>query len=295
MTNIEFEAIGTHWFIEIYDELDPNDLEDLKTKVVEYCSEFENKYSRFKEHSIVSKLNREKLLHKPSKEFIEILNLGKDAKTISDGHFDITVATVLENLGYDSNYSFESKNNIVEKNLNFDKDKVILSENTKIDLGGIGKGYLVDRVADVIRTEGVKHFFINAGGDIFATSNFEDSIEFTLENPFALDEMIGTIEIQNRSLASSSGKRRKWKDQKTGKESNHLVDMRNEENVSEVAGVYIEGATATNADIASTCLFISPRELYDNIAKFYGIEYLVVMEDKSFIKSDKYNGKLVKS
>lgn len=295
MTNFEFEAIGTHWFIEIYDELDPNDLDDLKTKVIEHCAEFENKYSRFKEHSIVSKLNREKFLQKPSIEFIEILNLGKDAKVISDGHFDIAVATVLENLGYDAEYSFESKDNIVEKEIEFNKDQVKLSENTKIDLGGIGKGYLVDSVADVIRTEGIKHFFINAGGDIFATSNFDEPIEFTLENPFALDEMIGTIEIKNGSLASSSGKRRKWKDQKTGKESHHLVDMKKNDNVSEVAGVYIEGLSATNADIASTCLFISPKELYPEISKFYGIEYLVVMEDKSFIKSDKYSGKLIQS
>src|SRR6185369_3213702 len=140
MTNFEFEAIGTHWYIEIYDEIDPNDLEILKTKIIECCNESEHKYSRFKDTSIISKLNREKILNNPSFELLEILNLGKDAKDISDGHFDITVATVLENLGYDANYSFESKNNIVEKNLEFDKNTVKLSKNTKVDLGGIGKG-----------------------------------------------------------------------------------------------------------------------------------------------------------
>jgi len=295
MKTLEFEAIGTHWYIEFYDEIDPNDFESLQQKIKEYCSEFEHKYSRFKDTSILSKLNKEKILHNPSHEFLELLNLGKDAKVITDGHFDITVGTILENMGYDKDYSFKEKDKKVEKELKFTKDKVELSENTKIDLGGIGKGYLIDLVSDLIKGEGIKYFFINAGGDIYATSNFDEPIEFALENPFAIDEMIGTIEIKNKGLASSSGNRRKWKDPKTGKVHHHLVDMKDNSNINTIAGIYIEGPSATNADIASTCLFVSPKELYENISKFYGIEYLVVYSDQSYKKSEKYNGKLLLS
>lgn len=293
MKSFEFEAIGTHWFIEVYDEVDSNDFEIILKKIIEYCKEFENKYSRFKDTSILSKLKKDKVLLNPPPEFIELLTLGKDAKEISDGHFDIAVGTVLENLGYDKDYSFESKEQKVEKEIKFSSEKIEISENTRIDLGGIGKGYLIDRVSELLMNEGIKFFFINAGGDIYATSNENESIEFALENPFELDEMIGTIEVKNKALASSSGNRRKWKDQKTGKEHHHLVDMKENKNVNTVAGIFVEGTNATNADIASTCLFISEKELYSKIAKFYGIEYLVVYSDKSFTKSDNYNGKLL--
>lgn len=292
MINFEFEAIGTHWFIETYDEIDPNDFEILKEKVIACCRDFEHKYSRFKDESILSKLNREKLLQNPSVEFLDLITLGNDAKMITDGHFDITVATVLENLGYDKDYSFKEKNQKVEKDLEFSSKEIKLSKNSKIDLGGVGKGFLIDKVSDLLKEEGVKYFFINAGGDIFATSNYDKPIEFVLENPFDTTEMIGTIEIMNKSIASSSSNRRRWKDKKTGKENHHLIDMKDEKNIDTVAGVYIEAPTATAADIASTCIFISPKEDYKRISDFYNAEFLVVFNDQSFIRSDKYNGKL---
>ncbi|MEO6729107.1 MAG: FAD:protein FMN transferase [Candidatus Dojkabacteria bacterium] len=292
MKSFEFEAIGTHWFIEVYDDIVANDFEIILEKIVEHCKVFENNYSRFKDTSLVSKLNKDKVLNNPSAEFIEILELGKNAKEITDGHFDIAVGKVLENKGYDAVYSFKSKESKIEKEIIFSKDKIELSENTRIDFGGIGKGYLIDRVSELIMKEGIKYFFINAGGDIYATSNEDEPLEFALENPFALDEMIGTIEIKNKALASSAGNRRKWKDQK-GKEHHHLIDMKDNKNINTVKGIFIEGTTTTNADIASTCLFVSPKEMYDKIAKFYGIDYLVVYSDKSFLKTDNYNGKLL--
>ena len=41
-------------------------------------------------------------------------------------------------------------------------------EDTEIDFGGIGKEYAVDRVADLLQTEGIKSGFVNLGGDLRA-------------------------------------------------------------------------------------------------------------------------------
>ncbi|MEP7104109.1 MAG: FAD:protein FMN transferase [Candidatus Dojkabacteria bacterium] len=289
MKEITFEAIGTHWHIEIYDQVD---LKTIEKNIIDCCREFESNYSRFKETSLLSKLNKEKTFLNPSSEFLELLELGSKAKEITDGRFDIAVGTVLENLGYDSKYSFTSKESIVEKEVNVNSEQVTISQNTRIDLGGIGKGFLIDKIANLIKDYDIKYFFINAGGDIYSTSNFDKPIEFSLENPFVLDEAIGTIEIKDKALASSSSNRRSWKDIKTGKKFNHLIDMNKGENVENVAGIFVEGLNATNADIASTCLFISPIDAYRKIADFYNIEFLAVFTDKSYIKSNNYSGKL---
>ena len=39
----------------------------------------------------------------------------------------------------------------------------------KIDLGGIAKGYAIDRASDVMKKHGMKNFFVNGGGDIYVS------------------------------------------------------------------------------------------------------------------------------
>ena len=60
----------------------------------------------------------------------------------------------------------------------------------------------------------------------------------------------------------------------------------------EVSGVYTFGNSATDSDLASTALFVSPKELYGQIAKHFNVEYLVVFKNKSYLKSEQYPGEL---
>lgn len=293
---IKFQAIGTHWYIKIFDDISTKDFQIMEQKIVNTVNDFENNYSRFKDDSLVSVLNKEKKCIGASYEFITLINLGLKAKEITEGHFDIAVGGVLEDMGYDSMYSFESKTtkNSSVRNVEIKGKEIIVGENTRIDLGGIGKGYLIDKVKELIIENNIKYFFINAGGDIYATSDFEKPIKFALENPFNLTEMIGEIEIKNQSIASSSNARRNWTDKKTNKKFCHLIDMKSQNTVTSTSAVYTLSKTATNADIASTCLFISPKSLHENISKYYGVEYMIVFEDKSFLKTINYPVELVK-
>src|SRR5260221_221734 len=287
---LEFEGIGTHWRIEIFNKLasSNNIFSELKTIV----EDFENNYSRFKEISLLSQLNKNKSFNNPSEEFSKLLKIGEDAKRITHGHFDIAVGNVLEKMGYDSNYSFKStKLNNIETQIHITPSEIKIGENTRIDLGGIGKGFEIDKIKDFLINKNIEYFFINAGGDIYATSINENPIEFFLENPFDNTQAIGKVLIMNESIAASSPSRRKWKDQ-NNKEFNHLVDMVSKNNVKDIAGVFTLGKSALETDIASTAFFVSNSKLYEDIAKFYNVEFMIVYSDGTFARSPNYKVEL---
>jgi len=288
-----FQGIGTHWWIKIFDNFDEDYFQQLKLQVNFCIKDFENLYSRFISTSFISRLNINKYLVNPSEELISLLELGISTNKVTKGHFNLTVGKILENMGYDSEYSFQSKEEIyVEDYIKIDKNNVVIGPNTKIDLGGIGKGFLINKLKLFLEKAGVRYYFINGGGDIYATSNKGKPIEFVLENPFNLSEIIGKINIKNQSIASSSSSRRKWIDLKNGVTRNHLVNMITKQNITDVVAVYVQGNNSISADISSTAIFVSPKSLYLEISNFFHIEYLVVLNDKTYLKSKNYTGEL---
>lgn len=288
MHKLSFAAIGTNWYIEIFEELERSRLGEVSSKIAAICEDFEVNYSRFRKNSLISKLNDLKKI-RGTTELLELLELGAEAREVTDGHFDIAVASALENLGYDANYSFTERDQDYEKTVFIsgkgDKSEISLSQNTRIDLGGIGKGFLIDKVAKLLKNLGVKYYFINAGGDIFCTSDSEEPIVFGLQNPFNKREIIGKVSLKNQALAASGTSKRAWKTKNTGKQAHHLIDMQSGESVDSTQAVFVEGATATAADIASTAIFVSPRSRHTSIATHYDIAYMLVFPDKKFTKS----------
>lgn len=275
-TLITFSSIGTQWWINIYDELSDSQKVLLDTKIESIAKEFEDNYSRFNTTSYVARLNRGENLSEVPEELNEMLDIAEKVKQITDGHFDINIGATIENYGYDSEYSF------IEKE----------GSNNSIDLGGIGKGYLIDKIKNFLLSIEIKSFFINAGGDIYSTSNFGEQIEFALQNPINKDEVIGKIKIKDASIAASSPLLRKWKTQNTNKHVHHLIDFKTKKPIEDIVGVFTLADTALNADLGSTAIFVSPQDLHKQIAEFLHCEYLIVYKDLTFKKSENYPAEL---
>ncbi|MEI7603645.1 MAG: FAD:protein FMN transferase [bacterium] len=288
-TIVEFNGIGTTWFVEFFENVDEAIIENVKLMV----QDFENKYSRFISTSEVSILNDQKFLNNPSEDFIKMIAIGEKARALTSGVFDLSIGGILEDMGYDSEKTFIPKKTKRYKtgSIHYDESKITIDSNVKIDLGGVGKGFLVDKVKDYLLNKNINYFQVNAGGDIYATSDNCLDIEFGLENPFNLDESIGTIKIKNKSIASSSNSKRRWK--YDNQDFHHLVNINNTSN--NVKAVYTFGDRCIDTDIVSTSLYLSPKELHQKISSYYNVEYLIVFEDSTFIKSNNYPADLFKA
>jgi len=253
------EKLGTIWWFEIFDARE-EDTKKIESRIIEVIDNFEANYSRFISNSYVSILNSTRVLPDPSSEMLDMCNVAFSAYDATQGVFNVAVGDYLEKTGYDSNYSFRSQETSTIPDLrnaiSFSKKEIKLNlENAGLDFGGLGKGYLIDRLASVLQDEfGIKYFLINGGGDMYVTSEHGKPITIALQDP-STGKNIGTTQIQNQGFASSSPVLRQWVDQE-GVRHDHLVISQTTNNKETV---YVTALSATQADIWATSLSIEPK------------------------------------
>lgn len=289
----ETKGIGTTWWIEIFDQVnDTSIFDEVKNHIVE----FDRKYSRFNSASIIHKLNTKKVITDFPEELFAMLSYCQSMSKLTDYRFNVCSGAIQESNGYDEFYSFHEKNKpdlqYVRHGLRvLEKNKIEINPNVTIDLGGIGKGWLLDTIKLLLNDTGFKYFSINGGGDIYVSSDCGKPVKFFLENPFNSQEYIGTIDLINASLACSSPTRRSWTTYEGGK-FHHLINAQEGRPADHVQAIFTYGTTGLAADTASTCMFISPFDEIDRIADELDVEYLVILPDGRFTKSEGFIGEL---
>lgn len=95
-----------------------------------------------------------------------------------------------------------------------------------------------------------------------------------LESPFASDEVIGTIVLEDNFLACSAGTRRKWGTH------HHLIDPHTGESARDVIASYVEGSSGMVTDAYATTLCVMPWDLaIETLAKTPEISGVIVRHD----------------
>jgi FAD:protein FMN transferase len=285
------QGIGTHWWFEL------DDATEKAQFYVEFIQrvicDFEQAYSRFLPDSWVSRLNRDRSLTDPSEELLHILAIGKEFYQMTDGVFNPSLGGILENRGYDADYSFENKAQ-GEQVVSFDElvqispDKIELIGPGNIDFGGFGKGFLIDKLVRKLREElGLQSFLINGGGDIYAAG--EEVREIILENPFQPGYELLRINLKNQALGCSSNQKRAWRDTKTGEVQGHIIDPKNlEKNVE--FGSFVVSDNALTADVMATVVCILGDEIgkIEKLQRVVDFEFMVVDERQEMVRSDRF-------
>ena len=247
-----FKALGTQWWIEIFTDLDDTQQAEVKDFCLLFVATYENNYSRFKSNSQLSILNRDRVLPHPSPEFIRLLEYGKQLYLRSDTHFNLLTGHILESKGYDAAYSFQDTqsgetpgNPITDLTITADTFEL---HHGNVDLGGFGKGYLIDLLASEFKnTLNLQEFLINGGGDMYATHHNGNAIEIYLEHPIKHGTMIASTKLLNQGFAASSPHRRVWQNA-TGTHHHIIGDTITAD------GTYIKAASAADADAFATAI-----------------------------------------
>ncbi|MFT5831667.1 MAG: thiamine biosynthesis lipoprotein [Candidatus Paceibacteria bacterium] len=260
-----FEALGTTWWIELFEDLENANLDEVKNFVEVFVSAYEKNYSRFLDDSQISVLNRERTFKNPSLEFVQLLEYGKRLYLRSDTHFNLLTGHILESKGYNADYTFTDSGS-AETAGNPITDLSITSElielkHGNIDLGGYGKGYLIDLIATEFRqTLHIEQFIINGGGDIYATHSAGEPITIFLEHPTQTGTGIAKTTLINQGFAASSPHKRVWKNE-TGEHTHIISDQLTSD------ATFIKAKTASDADaFATTALQLNQTDL-EKLAK----------------------------
>jgi len=126
----------------------------------------------------------------------------------------------------------------------------------EVDLGGIAKGYGVDRAVAVLRREGVRQAIVNVGGDLYALGASADEAPWRvgIRSPEDPDRMVETLEVRDAAVATSGDYLQYF--QHGGRRYHHLLDpVTGEPHRTPVHSVTVRAGTCLVADAAATAVF----------------------------------------
>jgi thiamine biosynthesis lipoprotein len=283
---VQFEAIGTTWKIDAS--------KDVLGVIKECIAEFDKAYSRFRPDSLVSEMARNAGTHPIEYQLPDdakpMMQLYREMYDLTGGLMTPLVGQVLVDAGYDANYSLEPKQSIPKAPawddvMSYDAARNVLTmkKTAILDFGAIGKGYLIDIVAGLLRANGVTEYTVDAGGDIAHMSATGSALRIGLEDPSDATKALGVVEVKNQSVCGSAGNRRAWD------RFHHIINPEKVESPRHIAGLWTVAETTMLADALSTALFfVGPEKL---VAK-YKFEFAIVFADRSAVVSKGFPGSL---
>jgi len=253
------KGLGTLWHVEFFAVLGEQKRGEIEKRLKEIIGQFDDDYSRFNKDSFVGRLNETREIEDPPHDLVQMLTKSLEMYKKTDGVFNITAGGVLESKGYGQGGArFGNPTEMIS----ISPERIALLGEGRIDLGGIGKGFLIDKIANILRGDFEQEYFIvNGGGDIYLTSDRGKEIELVLQHPTEREKMVGVLLLKNQAFAASSPYVRKWKD-KDGVEQQHLVvrDNLHKEPNKKPQPCYVVAGSAMEADAWATTLSLHVKE-----------------------------------
>jgi thiamine biosynthesis lipoprotein len=145
-------------------------------------------------------------------------------------------------------------------------------------LGGIGKGYAIDRASAILRARGLHDFMIQAGGDLYvAGRNAGRPWRVGIQDPRGpADRVFATLDLSDGTFSTSGDYERFF--MKDGRRYHHIIDPRTgEPSQSGCRSVTIVTDRAVVADGLSTGVFLlGPQKGIELLQRLEGVEAVIV-------------------
>lgn len=236
MSTIYFRAMDTDWWLRI-----DGAHGSVAREAEQIVREAEAHFSRFRDDSALSRLNRERTL--VDADLAVVIALALALRDDTDGAFDPTIGAAVLSAGYDCTFeaigtrpAFAASATTVQPEVTIRGACVTLRGDGLMDLGGIVKGWTVDRIAAHAEHAGASAWLIDGGGDLRVGGNDLPAAGWPIGVPDG-----SVVHVRDRAVATSSTRRRRWAT--LDGEMHHIV--------TPDAGRAIEGPVTTATVIAS--------------------------------------------
>ncbi len=257
----KFKALGSLCELQLIGE-SRKTLEDAARKAVAELERIEVKYSRYRDESIVSRINQAAGSGRKipvDEETARLLDYADTAFRESGGLFDITSGVLRRAWNFREQKAPEQDElaPLLElvgwRLVSWQAPHIALPrEGMELDFGGFGKEYAADRVADLCRRAGVRHGLVDLGGDLCVVGPHPDGSPWMvgIRDPSDPARALASLPLSHGSIATSGDYERFI--EIDGKRYSHLLDPRTGWPVQSLAGVTVVADRSLIAGTAST-------------------------------------------
>lgn len=257
------------------------------------CEDYEQMLSATIETSEISRINNaggEPV--EVSDETAGLIEEGIKYGDISDGQFDITIAPATDLWNFTDNEEkiLPDPDELAEAVTHIDYHCIKVEGNTvtltdpeaRIDLGGIAKGYIADRLKEYLKDEGIEHALIDLGGNMLTLGRRYDGNDFRIgiQKPFAdTGTAMAVVSVNDKSVVTSGDYERYF--EKDGVIYHHILDPDTGYPVqNDLDQVTIISDQSVDGDaLSTTCFAMGLEDGLELIRSLDSIEAVFVTKD----------------
>jgi thiamine biosynthesis lipoprotein len=210
-----------------------------------------------------------------SAQFQTLLETCNNMSQLTDGLFSPFILPSLQQAGYIGSWPDPKS---FKKDLNYQDRKQVVAadllqlgegwakipDDTALDMGGIGKGYLLDQLAEQLHKSDINNFWLSLGGDIIFSGHDLEEQAWSVGIQAAEDknQIVKTItNSHKKTLAIATSGTTKRKGSHNNKSWHHIIDPRNGMPAdTDIATGTVIAKTATRADVVAKSLVILGSE-----------------------------------
>ncbi|GAB2804045.1 FAD:protein FMN transferase [Halomonas shantousis] len=281
---IQGEAQGTSYHVSYWSE---DDLDDaaLAEAFAATLKEIDASLSTYRTDSWLARFNQSQSTawQKAPREVIDLMGIADDVHRQSHGCYDPTIAPLFELWGFQNDRfqvpANETLTRMLERvgfeHLHVDtahgrirKDLPGLS----IDFSSMGEGYTIRRLADVLEAQGIIHYLIEFGGDLYARGHKPDGSHWRIAimapepGQMRAQKFVTLTAEKGISLDTSGTYRRFFTD--NGQSYGHIIDARSGHPVThDLVSVSVFGTTPPVSDAWATAMLCLGQQEGMQVAK----------------------------
>jgi thiamine biosynthesis lipoprotein len=282
----EDAIMGTRIYVELWLD-DAAQGQAAVAAVLDSMHEVDAMMSTYKPESQLSRVNARAALApvKVDRELFEVIRASLGFSKLTGGAFDVTYASV----GY--LYDFRARQRPSEaqiaqalpgvnwRNVRLDPTALTVrfeKPGMRIDLGGIAKGYAVDRAIGLLQARGVAHAVVSAGGDSrIIGDRFGRPWIVGIRHPDDPKRVVTRIPLVDTAMSTSGDYERYFDEQ--GVRYHHILDPRTGRSASKVRSATILAPTAMQTDgLSKTAFVLGAEEALKIIGKIPGVDAVFV-------------------
>jgi FAD:protein FMN transferase len=281
------DLMGTRVSVELWADEEARGAELVAEVMREYIR-VDEAMSTYKPSSEISRVNA-RAAEAPmaiSAELFAIVERSLELSVASGGAFDITYDSV----GY--LYDFRARqrpsdSQIAERLGAVDYRHVVLDRarhtiffktaGVRINLGGIAKGYVVERAAKMLRERGVEHALLNAGGDTRVIGDRRGQPWIVgIRHPRVVDEVVTRLPLVDEAISTSGDYERYFEE--NGRRYHHIINPATGRPTEGILTVTVIGPDGTLTDGLDTAIFVLGAEKGLELIEAYP-EYETIIVD----------------